>query len=56
MSENKTVNVLSGFGGDVGMEPIDTVWLILCTFIILTMQTGFGLFESGISIKTNPDI
>ena len=28
-------------------EALDTMWVIITTFIIFTMQTGFGLLESG---------
>ena len=33
--------------GSTGDSAIDAVWVVLCTFIIFTMQTGFGLLESG---------
>jgi len=35
------------FGGASGMEAVDALWVILATFIIFTMQSGFGLLESG---------
>ena len=35
------------FGGADGGEAIDAVWLILCTFIVFTMQPGFALLEAG---------
>lgn len=28
-------------------EALDAMWVIITTFIIFTMQTGFGLLESG---------
>uniref|UniRef100_A0A069DMW4 Ammonium transporter n=1 Tax=Clytia hemisphaerica TaxID=252671 RepID=A0A069DMW4_9CNID len=36
------------FGGSLGGEAIDALWVIMATFIIFTMQSGFGLLESGI--------
>ena len=35
------------FGGADGQEAVDAMWVILCAFIIFTMQSGFGLLESG---------
>ena len=35
------------FGGTVGQEGVDGMFIIICSFIIFTMQSGFGLFESG---------
>ena len=45
MAENSTDNVL---GGVAGKESVDAVWIIVCTFIIFTMQSGFALLESGL--------
>ena len=28
-------------------DALDAMWVIITTFIIFTMQTGFGLLESG---------
>ena len=37
------------FGGASGAEneATDALWVIMATFIIFTMQSGFGLLESG---------
>ena len=35
------------FGGAPGGEAIDAMWVMMATFIIFTMQSGFGLLESG---------
>ena len=45
MAENSTDNVLRGVAGK---ESVDAVWIIVCTFIIFTMQSGFALLESGL--------
>ena len=39
------------FGGSPGGEATDAMWVILATFIIFTMQSGFGLLESGKCFK-----
>ena len=44
MTNNSTV---SNFGGNIGQEAIDAVYVLFSTIIILSMQTGFGLLESG---------
>ena len=46
MNENETV-ASNPFGGVPGGEAIDAMWVIMATFIIFTMQSGFGLLESG---------
>lgn len=35
------------FGGKIDEEGTDALWIIISSFIIFTMQSGFGLFESG---------
>ena len=35
------------FGGAAGQEGTDALWVIITAFIIFTMQSGFGLLESG---------
>ena len=35
------------FGGAPGGEAVDALWVMMATFIIFTMQSGFGLLESG---------
>ena len=48
MMNNGTVEKLrNGFGGEVGQEAIDAAFVIIVTFIVFTMQSGFGLLESG---------
>jgi len=37
----------NNFGGAAGQEAIDAAFVIINTFIIFTMQSGFGLLESG---------
>ena len=37
----------SVFGGEPGGEAVDAVFVLFSTIFILTMQTGFGLLESG---------
>ena len=34
-------------------ENDDAAWVMACTFLIFTMQTGFGLFESGMCSQKN---
>ena len=36
-------------GGTFGQESVDAVWIIVCTFIIFTMQSGFAMLESGLN-------
>ena len=36
------------FGGVPGQEGTDAVFIIISSFIIFTMLSGFGLLESGI--------
>lgn len=51
------VSAASVFGGDVGSEATDALWVILSTFIIFTMQSGFGLLESGlVSSKSESNV
>lgn len=38
------------FGGATGQDGADAAFVIICTFIVFTMQSGFGLLESGKSI------
>ena len=38
----------NALGGTFGEESVDAVWIIVCTFIIFTMQSGFALLESGL--------
>ena len=45
MADNATGSAL---GGVAGKESVDAVWIIICTFIIFTMQSGFALLESGL--------
>ena len=35
------------FGGQDGQDGVDAMWVIISAFIIFTMQSGFGLLESG---------
>ena len=35
------------FGGAVGQEGVDAMFVVIAAFIIFTMQSGFGLLESG---------
>ena len=44
---NATKMQRNGFGGEEGQEAIDAAYVIILTFIIFTMQSGFGLLESG---------
>lgn len=44
---NSTAAPPNPFGGTPGGEAIDALWVIMTTFIIFTMQSGFGLLESG---------
>ena len=37
-------------GGTFGQESVDAVWIIICTFIIFTMQSGFAMLESGLNV------
>ena len=47
---NTTVTSLpdNPLGGNFGEESVDAAWIIICTFIIFTMQSGFALLESGL--------
>ena len=45
---SSSVNSTSiGFGGALGLEAIDGVFVLISAFIVFTMQTGFSLFEAG---------
>ena len=44
------------FGGSPGGEATDAMWVIMATFIIFTMQSGFGLLESGKHLFLNPNL
>lgn len=35
------------------LNPVDTVWVLLCGFVIFTMQIGFGLLEAGLISPKN---
>lgn len=35
------------FGGADGQEGVDAMFVVICAFIVFTMQSGFGLLESG---------
>ena len=37
----------NGFGGAVGHESLDGLFVVISAFIVFTMQTGFSLFEAG---------
>lgn len=37
----------NAFGGATGQEGTDAAFVIISAFIIFTMQSGFGLLESG---------
>ena len=52
---NSTAAPTNPFGGDAGGEAIDALWVIMATFIIFTMQSGFGLLESGKIKKYNSE-
>ncbi|XP_071537950.1 putative ammonium transporter 2 isoform X2 [Panulirus ornatus] len=44
-------------GGDPGEFGNDAAWILTATFIIFTMQSGFGLLESGaVSMKNETNI
>ena len=43
----ETMDMKNPFGGENGWEAVDAGWLILCTFIVFTMQPGFALLEAG---------
>ncbi|XP_026316327.1 putative ammonium transporter 3 [Hyposmocoma kahamanoa] len=50
---NSTVNLQESF--EIDLE--DTNWILTSSFIIFTMQTGFGMLESGcVSIKNEANI
>ena len=40
----------NALGGTFGQESVDAAWIIICTFIIFTMQSGFALLESGLFV------
>ena len=40
----------NALGGRFDQEPVDAVWIVVCTFIIFTMQSGFALLESGLFV------
>ena len=48
MADNSTETADNVLGGVAGKESVDAVWIIICTFIIFTMQSGFALLESGV--------
>ena len=43
----EVVGETNSFGGADGQEAVDAAFVIINTFIIFTMQSGFGLLESG---------
>jgi len=54
---SNSVNASNPFGGAPGAEAVDAAWVIICTFIIFTMQSGFALLESGsVSRKSEASI
>ncbi|KAG7170686.1 ammonium transporter 3-like 1, partial [Homarus americanus] len=61
-THNATVNVtITSRGGGVQSEDDefgnDAAWILTATFIIFTMQSGFGLLESGcVSMKNETNI
>ncbi|XP_066936399.1 putative ammonium transporter 3 [Clytia hemisphaerica] len=55
--ETSSFEPRNGFGGDSGSEAIDAAYVIISTFIIFTMQSGFGLLESGmVSRKSESNV
>lgn len=47
----------NALGGTFGQESVDAVFIIVCTFIIFTMQSGFALLESGsVSRKSEANV
>ncbi|XP_076314897.1 putative ammonium transporter 3 [Tachypleus tridentatus] len=45
-----------GTSEEVGLDPVDSddvTWILTASFVIFTMQTGFGLLESGAVTKKN---
>ena len=50
MTTTSTTTILppNALGGTFGQESVDAVFIIVCTFIIFTMQSGFALLESGL--------
>ena len=45
--DKKTAPPRNVFGGAPGQSGVDAGYIILCCFIVFTMQTGFALLESG---------
>lgn len=39
------------FGGGTGQAGVDAGYIILCAYVVYTMQTGFALLESGFCTK-----
>ena len=53
MADNSTETADNVLGGVAGKESVDAVWIIVCTFIIFTMQSGFALLESGLLFSSS---
>ena len=49
----KNPNMTKPFRIENGWGPVDAGWVILCTFIVFTMQPGFALQEAGTSFFLN---
>lgn len=45
-------STVNKFGGKVDEEAIDAFFVLFSTIAILSMQTGFGLLESGEAIRS----
>lgn len=49
--------MVNQFGGALGQDGADAAFVIICTFIVFTMQSGFGLLESGmVSRKSEANV
>lgn len=50
-------NISNIVPGIYDLQTEDVSWILLCSFIIFTMQTGFGMLESGcVSVKNQVNI
>ena len=49
ISRNLKIKMANSFSDDgaTGQDGVDAMFVILAAFIIFTMQSGFGLLESG---------
>ncbi|XP_048513753.1 putative ammonium transporter 2 isoform X2 [Athalia rosae] len=57
MNGNDTIDDLRYVSSIYNLNQEDTIWLVTSSFIIFTMQTGFGMLESGcVSLKNEVNI